>query len=110
MANTCIISGAVISGTGAGVTGVLVFARPYQIGTVHAQLNAFISQDVISSVTDSNGLFTISLLKNVEYVISIPVIGFKKKILVPDQDTCTLEGLISAPITGESPSGGNTNW
>jgi len=108
--NTCVITGSVISGRGVGVPGLLVFARPYQIGMIHNTLGALVSQDVQSSVTDSQGTYSLELLRNCEYIVSIPVIGFREKVMVPDQETADIRELISAPITGKSPTGGNTNW
>lgn len=110
MALTCNVIGSVISGNGKGIPGVLVFARPYIISAIDQQTSSIVSQDVIVACTDAQGMFTIQLLQNTEYMLSIPVVGFREKIVTPESTECNLVELLSAPISGGSTSSGGTNW
>ena len=87
--STCILTGTIIDSSETAVAGALVFAVPAKSPAVTSTGKAIYPQPV-QAVTTATGEFELTLIRNMEFVVSIPYIGFREKIRVPDENTYDL--------------------
>lgn len=109
---TCTLSGYIINGTSTGIIGANVYAIPYDSPSIIQGTENAISPEPIMVLTSSTGYFELELLRNVKFTISIPEIGLRKTIIVPNSSTSSLFALTDILVSGDpTPSdNGDVNW
>lgn len=109
---TCILTGTIKTGADANFEGVYIHAVPYDSPSIVQGTQEAIAPEPITVLTTSTGEFELELIRNVRFTIHIPMLGFKKTILVPDQDTEILWSLTDIFVSGDStPSDtGEDDW
>ncbi len=81
---TCTLNGYIIMGSSTGLQGVYVHAVPYDTPSIIEGTDKAISPENVSVLTSSTGYFELELIRNVKFTITIPEIGMRKTIVVPD--------------------------
>ena len=104
MANTCIVSGNIKDATNTDVADATIEAIPIITDIIDKE-NIIIPKNAISTTSDSNGDFSLTLIRSVEYqgtgsyTFTIkPTAGGNFKfasLLVPDSATADFEDLIA---------------
>ena len=100
--STCILTGNLISGDGTPFEGAYIHAIPYDTPSIVQGTNEAIVPCSITALTTSTGDFTLELVRNVQFTVTIPIIGFKKTIRVPDLSTEILWSLTDIFVSGDS--------
>lgn len=98
---TCTLTGYIILGTSTGMSGVNIHAVPYETPAVVQGTSNAISPTPITVLTTSTGYFELELLRNVKFTVTIPEIGFRKTVLVPNVATNSLFALTDILISGD---------
>lgn len=110
---TCRLTGTIYDSSEVAAEGVLIYAVPAMSPAVTSSGYAIYPQPV-QTATSTGGVFYLSLIRNMDFVVTIPFIGFKEKIRVPDSSEYNIFSLTSVEIVTnpsedhEDPSG--TNW
>lgn len=110
--NQCTVYGYVIDGSCSPVEGVVVTASPATIPAIIHGTDYAIHVGEVSTITSSTGYFEFSLIQNVDFVISIYSLGFKERILVPEQITALLWSLtgVVPQVPGDNQPNNEEHW
>jgi hypothetical protein len=106
----CRLYGYIVNGKKEAIEGITVSAVPYDSPTLIDATNSVVSPESIDEITTSTGEFTIDLIRNVKYTISISEIGFRKTVLVPNEAGPVILWSLTDVFISSDPSGGNPNW
>lgn len=116
--STCALTGTILTGSEVAVTGALIFAVPAMSPAVTSTGYA-IYPEPVQTVTSTGGVFTLNLIKNMYFVVTIPYLGFRSKIRVPNEDTYNLFSTTTVTVvtdptpndeSGESGNAENPDW
>jgi len=109
---TCKLTGTIVLGSGEAVPYAYIHATPYDSPALIQGTDQVISPEVVTAITTSTGEFELDLVRNVNFTINIPLIGFKKTIRIPDSTTASLWSLSDVFVTGDpTPTDNNEdNW
>ena len=59
----------------------------------------------VQTITTSSGYFSIDLMRNTDFVVTIPLLGFRQKVRIPDAPTINLFEYISGvPVDDPTPA------
>lgn len=107
----CNIYGTILDSTGEAFESVRIYAIPTTIPALISTSSGLvaISYEPRSTVTDSSGYFTLALLRNLSFNITIKEIGLRDTITVPDSDSANLFSLLGLTIQSSS-SPADTDW
>ena len=107
----CNIYGTILDSEGEAFEGVRIYAIPTTIPALIETSTGIIavSYEPRSVLTDSDGYFTIALLRSVQFNITIKEIGLKDTITVPDSDSANLFSLLGETVQTISGHSG-TDW
>lgn len=105
--NLCNITGRIVDSQGEGIDGVIVSAMPTNTPSIISGTSSAISPLPIDVVTTSSGYFSISLIQNIEYTITIFELGYNQTVVIPAEDAVVLWDLSTVDVTGDD---GSTNW
>ena len=108
MAN-CILTGTILYSDGSPVESALIYAVP-AVSPAISSTGYGIVPYPIQIYTSSSGDFSLELMRNVEFFITIPTLGFREKVRVPDTSTVSFFSLTSLPINNEPVDPPNPNW
>jgi hypothetical protein len=86
---TCVLTGTVLSLAGEPIPNAAVVARILGFPTISDNL-AVLTDDPISTLTDSNGNFELEITRGVFVDISIPLASYRRSIDVPNLATANL--------------------
>ena len=111
MAN-CILTGTIVLGNDEAVPYAYIHATPYDSPALLQGTDKVVSPEVVTTVTTSTGEFELELVRNMNFTVNIPLIGFKKTIRVPDSATASLWSLSDIFVSGDpTPTDNNEdNW
>ena len=87
--STCVISGYVLDLTGAAVLGAAVSARVVGAPSIE-QSTAAVTDQLVSATTDDNGQFFITLVRLADVEIFIPIVNFRRRLVVPNEPSAEL--------------------
>lgn len=113
--STCRLTGTIQDSSEVAVIGALVFAVPAMSPAITSSGVAIYPQPV-QTATSTGGIFYLNLIRNMDFIVTIPFIGFKEKIRVPDSEEYNIFNLTSVeivtnPSSGTSdPADPNVNW
>jgi len=109
---TCNIVGKLINGSGEEVDGIFVHAVCADSPAIIQNTSTGIIPENIRELTTSTGIFELTLVRNVNYIVHIPEMGFKKTILVPDEaGPVNLWGLTDILVSGDpTPTDTGDDW
>jgi len=85
----CIVIGKIIYGNGNPVPSALIYAIPAGSPAISSSGYA-VSPFPIQAYSKSDGSFEISLVRNATFILTISSIGYRQKILIPNQDSYNL--------------------
>jgi hypothetical protein len=108
----CRLYGYIVNGSYEPIEGVSICAVPYDSPTIIETSTAMtvVSPETVEAITTSTGEFAIDLLRNVKFTVSIPEIGFRETIIVPNETgPVTLWSLTDLFISGD-PEKNDPNW
>lgn len=107
----CNIYGTIIDSTGEAFEGIRIYAIPTTIPAIIQTSTGItaVTYEPRSVVTDLDGYFTISLVRNLSFNITIKEIGLKDTIIVPDSDSADLFSLLGQTIQSVQGYSG-TSW
>lgn len=93
--STCTLQGTLIDAGGQPMAAVGVRVSPVTVGgapvfTAHGEL---VGLEPLATITDENGYFAINLVRGLQCVVTIDVLGYARKVTIPDQPTCNLKDL-----------------
>ncbi len=98
----CQITGKVVDGSEVGIEGANIHAVPFDTPAIIAGTDKGISPDAKTVATSSTGLFEIDLIRLVKYTITIPIMGYRETVAIPDEaGPVTLWTLSAVIITAE---------
>jgi len=101
---TCTLNGYLLIGSSTGLSGAYVHAVPYDSPAVIIGTGKVVSPDKVTVLTSSSGYFELDLIQNVRFTITIPELGLRKTILVPESSgPIAVWGLTDIYTTGASP-------
>ncbi len=86
---TCILTGHIFDAMGEPVANAAVGARPIGLPAIE-QSTAAITDDLVSTTTDANGQFFLTLIRLADVEVFIPVANFRRRIVVPNQASADL--------------------
>lgn len=91
----CTLQGTIVNANGKPQAATGVRARPVSTSNAPVFLTTgeLLGQESVETITDDDGYFAMNLLRGLECVITIDVLGFAKKVVIPDQPTCNLKDL-----------------
>ena len=110
---TCLIYGTLLNAQGSPFVGAQIY---FVISTTPALSSTGygISPLPISVITTVTGYFEVTLIRNIDVVATIPSIGYRQKIHVPDASMAGLfqlaYGIVITDSTTEVPDPNETNW
>jgi hypothetical protein len=111
--DTCIVTGTIVSGDGTPKEGAIIHAIPYDSPAIIEDTENALIPLPITVYTSSTGEFELTLLRSVRFTVTIPLLGFRKVVRIPDSTTAVLWGLSDIDITGDATpreEGDTTNW
>lgn len=85
---TCVVSGHLYDVQGAPLVGAAVSARVVGFPTLIS--NVGLSDDLVTSTTDSNGQFFLELVRLAQVDVMIPKINYRRNIVVPNAASADL--------------------
>lgn len=106
---TCAITGTLLYSDGTPVETALIYAVPAVSPSMTSSGYGVIPYP-IQTWTSSSGYFSMDLIQNIEFVVTINTLGFRQKIKVPELTSCGLFSLSSLPINNEPTDPVNPNW
>lgn len=109
---TCIITGTICTSDGQPLVGALVYAVPATSPAISSTGFA-ISPMPLQTCTSTGGVFYLTLIQDIDFVVTIPTLGYREKIIVPAQTTYDLFNLGILPIDNEpdpTPAPPEPNW
>jgi len=99
---TCNIQGKILIGSEEAVVGAVVHAVPYDSPAIIQNTDTVISPEPVTTMTTSTGEFELDLIRNVKFTITIPEVGFRKTIVVPNEaGPIELWGLTDIFVSGD---------
>ncbi|GEM_PF-4822685 len=109
--NECNVYGTILDSTGEAFEGVRIYAIPTTVPAFISTSTGLVAigYEPRSTVTDSNGYFTLALLRNLSFNITIKEIGLRDTITVPDDSSVNLFSLLGATVQA-STTPADTNW
>ena len=98
---TCVVYGYIYDGAENPVSGAMVYSVPAASPALSSTGFA-ISATPLSTYTSSTGLFELTLIQGITYVVTIQILGFREKIMVPVASTYNIFNLTSVQtMSGE---------
>jgi len=79
----CTIFGTIYDISGKPISGTEVTATLEEIPSFHETLEISFGINTIRTVTNDSGQFYINLVKNSKVLLSIPVLGYEKRVYIP---------------------------
>lgn len=111
---TCTLTGRIITGGEIPVVGAYVHAIPYNSPAVIQNTDDAVTPEAVTVLTTSTGEFELELMRNVKFTVTIPELGFRKTITVPNEaGPIVLWGLTDIFVGGDPTpvdGGGEDNW
>ena len=109
--NTCIVSGLIVHSDGTPFSGVLVFVVPAASPALTSTGFA-IHPMPIQAITNDTGYFELTLIRNMDFIVTINAVGFRGKIRVPNLDEYDMFAISHVPIVVDpTPTDtGEENW
>ena len=100
------------------VEGVLVQYVPEAIPAIDSSTGKAIHPSAASCISSSTGYFEKYILRNTNFIVTIPAIGLRQTIRIPDQDEADLftltaigvEVIQTSTTAGPQPGGGTDDW
>ncbi len=95
MTDVCTIHGTIIDANGKpqAATGVRVHVTSDNNASIFTAAGELVGRNAISTITDENGYFSMNVVRGLQCVVTVDVLGFAKKVTIPDQPTCQLKDL-----------------
>lgn len=107
----CRIYGYLVDASEAAIEDAYVHAVVFISPTVLSDGVSVISPETITSTTTSTGLFTLDLAQGIRFTITIPDIGFRKTIKVPDEiGPVTLWSLTDVHVSDDTGGDAGEDW
>lgn len=109
---TCKIVGILITGEGVGAQGTYIYASCSDSPAIIQGTSTGIVPESLFKLTTSTGTFEMDLVRNVNFTIHIPEMGFKKTIRVPNEaGPINLWSLSDVYVTGDpTPEDAGDDW
>jgi len=109
---TCKIVGKLVTGGDVDASGVLIYSTCSDYPAIIQDTSTGIIPEVIKELTTSTGTFELDLIRNVNFTIHIPEMGFKKTVRIPNNaGPINLWSLTDVYITGDpDPSDEGDDW
>ena len=108
--NNCLVTGIIYSSDGQPVETVLVSAIPAESPAI-TSTGIAVSPYPLQTFTGPDGIFSLQLIKKVDYVITIKYLGFRQKIKVPDKNAVDLFSISDLVMNNESlEQSQDVNW
>ena len=99
---TCTIVGKLVDGEGNELEGVFVHAICADSPAIIQNTSTGIIPETVTLLTTSTGTFELELLRNVNFTIHVPEMGFKRTIRVPNEaGPVNLWGLTDIFVSGD---------
>lgn len=94
-APVCLLQGTIIDVNGQPLagTGVRAHLAPDDNQAVFVASGELVGREPVNVITDVNGFFEMNLVRGLQCVVTVDVLGFAKKITVPDAPTAQLKDL-----------------
>ncbi|HRZ18511.1 MAG TPA: hypothetical protein P5136_00400 [Methanofastidiosum sp.] len=108
----CKVKGTILYSDGQPIESALVYAVP-AVSPATTSSGIAIIPVPVQAYTTSSGEFELSLIQNIEFIITINCLGFREKIRVPALSSTGLFGSTALPINNDPitpDTGQNPDW
>jgi hypothetical protein len=108
---TCLLTGTLIRPDGTPAEGARIYATPATTPTYITTSTG--TEGLVClhrwTISETDGTFSLALVRNVNYVVTIQELALIETVTIPDSTTVNLFSLIGGPSQGEA-TPGDENW